>query len=91
MPFEKVLWQAGNARQRLAMAQYLADQKLLDGKTRSELVEMLGEPDVDRPGDEGVRWRLGFRAKFLFDETVWLGQTMGENGAASDATVLTTR
>ncbi|MDY3552723.1 hypothetical protein R5W24_001811 [Gemmata sp. JC717] len=69
------------------MARYLADKKLLDGKSRAELVEMLGEPDVDRPGDEGVRWLLGFYAKGLFDEALWLELTLGEKGTASGAIV----
>ncbi len=69
------------------MANYLANEKMLDGKTRSELVEMLGEPDFERPGDEGTRWLLGFYAKGLFDESLWLELTIGENGRARGAIV----
>jgi hypothetical protein len=87
MPFDRDLWQVGKARHRVGMAHYLADKKLLDGKTRSELVEMLGEPDIDQPGDEGMRWLLGFYAKGLFDETLWLELTLGEKGTASGAGV----
>lgn len=87
IPFDRDLWRAGKARHRVGMAHYLADNKLLDGKTRFELVEMLGEPDVDQPGDEGVRWLLGFYAKGLFDETLWLELTLGEKQTASGALV----
>ncbi|MBY0458643.1 MAG: hypothetical protein K2V38_14990 [Gemmataceae bacterium] len=87
MPFDRDLWRAGKARHRVGMARYLADHNLLDGKTRSELVDMLGEPDIDQPGDEGVRWLLGFYAKGLFDETLWLELTLGESGTASGAIV----
>lgn len=69
------------------MAHHLAETKLLDGKTRSELVELLGEPDRERPGDEGTRWLLGFYAKGLFDETLWLALTIGEDGKAHGAIV----
>jgi hypothetical protein len=48
---------------------------------------MLGEPDVDKPGDEGMRWLLGFHAKGLFDESLWLELTIGENGTAHGAGV----
>lgn len=87
VPFDRELWRTGKARHRVGMAHYLADKKLLDGKTRAELVEMLGEPDSDRPGDEGMRWLLGFCAKGLFDETLWLELTIGEKGTASGAGV----
>jgi hypothetical protein len=87
IPFDRDSWRAGRVRHRVGMAKYLADKKLLDGKTRSELVEMLGEPDVDQPGDEGMRWRLGFYAKGLFDETLWLELTNGAEGTASGAII----
>jgi hypothetical protein len=85
MPFDRDLWRAGKARHRVAMADYLADKKQLEGKTREELVAMLGEPDVDKPGPEGTRWLLGYYAKGMFDETLWLELTIGENGNASGA------
>src|SRR5262245_12700151 len=66
LPFDPDSWRAGKARHRVGMARYLADTKLLDGKTRAEVVAMLGEPDIDRPGDEGMRWLVGFYAKGLF-------------------------
>jgi hypothetical protein len=87
IPFDRDSWRAGKARHRVGMAHYLADNKLLEGKTRAELVEMLGEPDGDQPGDEGVRWLLGFHAKGLFDETLWLELTIGAKGTASGAIV----
>ena len=35
----------------------------------------------------GMRWLLGFYAKGLFDETLWLELTIGEKGTASGAGV----
>jgi hypothetical protein len=87
MPFDQGQWRSRKARHRVAMALTLADEKRLDGKTRAELVEMLGEPDIERTGDEGIRWLLGYYAKGLFDETLWLELTIGENGTASGAVV----
>jgi hypothetical protein len=76
MPFDRELWLAGKAQHRAGMGLFLADKKLLDGKTRAELVEMLGEPNIDKPGVEGMRWLLGYYAKGLFDETMWLELTI---------------
>src|SRR5262249_39547269 len=58
------------AHHRARMAYYLADRKTLDGLTRADPVEMLGEPDVEKPGDEGTRWFLGRISKGPFDETL---------------------
>jgi len=85
--FDRDLWRKGNARHRVGMAHYLVEQKLLEGKSRGEVVEMLGEPDVDKPGDEGVRWLLGYYAKGLFDETMWLEITIKDDGTATGAIV----
>jgi hypothetical protein len=85
MPFDPDLWRAGKARHRLGMAHVLVEKKLLDGKTRAELVEMLGEPDIDELKDEGMKWFIGFYPKGLFDETLWLELTIGEKGTAHGA------
>lgn len=87
VPFDRDLWLAGKARHRVGMAHHLTNNNLLVGKTRSELVEVLGEPDIDRPGDEGMRWLLGFHAKGLFDETLWLGVTLGNDGKVKGSLV----
>lgn len=87
MPFDPDQWRAGTARQRVGMARDLSARKVLVGKTRAELVEMLGEPDVDRPGADGTRWLLGFYAKGLFDETLWLEVSIGKDGIVSSAGV----
>lgn len=87
VPFDRDLWLAGKARHRVGMAQYLADKNLLDGKTKVELIEMLGEPDIVQPGDEGTRWLLGYYAKGLFDESLRLELTVGEDGTARGAIV----
>ena len=87
IPFNHDLWRAGKARHRVGMARFLIERKLLEGKTRAELVEMLGEPDMDKPGDEGVRWLLGFYAKGLFDETGWLALSINDDDKASGSCV----
>jgi len=87
VPFDRDLWRTGKARHRVRMALYLVEWKLLEGKSRSELVEMLGESNADEPGLEGTRWLLGYHAKGLFDETLWLELTINEHGTASGAIV----
>jgi len=87
MPFDGEKWKAGKARHRVAMAHYLVDEKLLEGKTRAELFDMLGHPDVDKPGSDGTRWLLGYYAKGLFDESIWLELTIKDDGTASSAGV----
>lgn len=87
IPFNRDLWMSRIARYRVGMARYLVHNKQLDGKTRFELIAMLGKPDVDEPGDEGMRWHLGYEMRGLFDETVWLELTIGEKGTASGAIV----
>ena len=87
MPFDRDLWRTGKGHHRVGMAHHLTDRKLLHGKTRDELVELLGEPDVERSGQEEMRWLLGFYAKGLFDETLWLRATVGEDGKVCDAGV----
>jgi hypothetical protein len=69
------------------MARDLVARKVLEGKNRAELVELLGEPDEERPGDEGTRWLLGFHAKGLFDESLWLELSIRADGTATGAVV----
>jgi len=88
-PFDPKGWRSGSGNQKMAMAKWLDETKALEGKTRAEVVEMLGEPDIDEPGDEGVRWLLGFYAKGLFDESKWLVLTIMEDGKASGVGVWT--
>ena len=88
-PFDPKGWRNGSGNQKTAMAKWIENTKALEGKTRAELVEMLGEPDIDKPGDEGVRWLLGFYAKGLFDESKWLVVTIKEDGTATGAGVWT--
>jgi hypothetical protein len=64
------------------MARELVARKALEGISRTALVGMLGAPDAGGPGDEGTRWFLGYVSKGLFDETLWLDATVGDDGAA---------
>jgi hypothetical protein len=86
MPFDRRLWMAGKPRHREAMAHELVARRTLEGMSRAAVVEMLGEPDVEKPGDEGVRWFLGYIPKFLFDETLWLELTITEEGVVRGPT-----
>ncbi len=88
-PFDPKGWRSGSGNQRLAMATWLEQSNALEGKTRAGVVEMLGEPDISKPGDEGVRWLLGFHAKGLFDESKWLVLTVTEDDRATGVGVWT--
>jgi hypothetical protein len=86
-PFDRKLWLDGKGNHRLAMAHDLIDNNRLVGKTRAELVDMLGEPRDDHSRPDCIRWLLGYRAKGLFDESLWLQVTIREDGTASDAII----
>lgn len=85
MPFDRELWHRGRALDRVGMAEQFVRDNSLNGKARGELIDMFGEPDFDQPGDEGLRWRVGFVAKGMFDETVWLAVTILDDGTATGA------
>jgi hypothetical protein len=80
-PFDRARWKTADADTRVGMAQHLAETKSLDGLTLDELTDLLGPPDINQPGDEGVRWLLGFSAKGLFDEVLWLQLTLDDGRA----------
>jgi hypothetical protein len=84
MPFDRDLWLAGKARHRVGMAKDLLKNKVLIGMTRAALIEMLGEPD---DADGRPRWLLGYEAKGLFDESVWLDVTISPEGTASEPVI----
>jgi len=52
--FDEQQWRTGDARVRGTMVHDLMDRKLIDGKSRDELVALLGEPD--RSYDEPVAY-----------------------------------
>jgi hypothetical protein len=85
--FDHDLWILGQGQRRFNMAHWLVENKILEGKSRTELIEMLGAPDVDQPGDEGVRWLLGYKPKGLFDESLWLELTIGPDSRVRCAVV----
>jgi hypothetical protein len=80
IPFDRDRWLAGKARHRVGMAHDLVNRTALDGMSRAAVVAMLGEPDVEQPGDEGMRWLLGYHAKGMFDESLWLAVTVFQDG-----------
>lgn len=52
-PFDSATWKSGNDSARGQMADDLIDRRLLIGKTRAEVIAMLGEPDQDGGGSLG--------------------------------------
>jgi len=48
-PFVANQWRAGDSRQRARMVADLQRRRVLAGKTREEVVEMLGTPDAESP------------------------------------------
>jgi hypothetical protein len=89
VPFDQARWQSGPGRNRVAMAHYLIEEGALFGKTSVELLEMLGKPDFDEPGQERMRWLLGFYAKGLFDESLWLDVDVETEGKVRRAAFAT--
>jgi hypothetical protein len=84
--FDRARWKRADADTRVCMAKHLVETKSLDGLKLDELTDLLGPPDINQPGDEGVRWFLGFYAKGLFDEVLWLELTL-DDGRAHGAIV----
>lgn len=79
--FDREKWKTANADTRVCMANDLSETKKLDGLTLDELTDLLGPPDINQPGEEGLRWFIGFTAKGLFDEVLWLELTLDEGKA----------
>ena len=52
-PFDSAKWKNGNRRDRGKMAYSLCDTKILVGKTPSEVIEQLGNPDYSIEGTMG--------------------------------------
>jgi hypothetical protein len=45
--FDSIAWTNADKNQRYYMAKFLIDQNLLIGKTRPEVIKLLGKPDVN--------------------------------------------
>jgi len=68
---------------RLRMVDSLLDLGILNGKSRSEIIELLGEPDDSRSfSDYDLVWYLGPERGFLSIDSEWLWVDLDENGVA---------
>ena len=67
------------------MVDSLLDRRVLNGKTRAEIVELLGEPDEARAftGYDMVWW-LGPERGFISIDSEWLWIDLDENEVAID-------
>lgn len=55
-PFDSAGWRNGDAVTRGTMYSDLGTTHALEGKSRDEVLEMLGEPDKKRPNAKGEAW-----------------------------------
>lgn len=87
--FDAEQWQV-NASQRggkvrLAMADRIVARKMLWGKTRAQVKEMLGEPPVtDYRSDWDLVYWLGPERGFLGIDSEWLVVRLDQNGIVDD-------
>lgn len=89
MPFEQKTWLNGtNGNQmyfpRLTMADDLIETKKLDGLSRNQVVELLGEPSMENiqwSKDDyfGLVYHLGPERGFMSVDSEWLGISFGGN------------
>jgi hypothetical protein len=74
LPFSPEVWKTSTFRKRGQMVRSLVNQELLEGKSRSEVVSILGEPDdtfgnLNRYAiDFGMIHERSFQKYFLFIE-----------------------
>jgi hypothetical protein len=92
-PFDPVAWRAGDRqpeREREEMADDLVASRALLGKTRSEVVRLLGEP----PPTEYFRsfdlvYRLGMERGFMSIDSEWLVLKLGPDGRVVECRIVT--
>jgi hypothetical protein len=68
-PFDQRKWQRGYSTDRIAMGKWLEANGTLIGKSREEVLAMLGEPEDGWEEDGGgheCRWHLGERPSPMF-------------------------
>lgn len=83
--FDSEKWKNSDLRTRGQMVEDLADKNILEGKTKSEVKAILGEPDYINPntgdwtyktdkgyrgGSDGNTWIFWFHTDFIKSETV---------------------
>jgi hypothetical protein len=62
--FDSLEWRSGDASVRGAMAQDIVDRKLLDGKSRTEVEDLLGKPDYQETDSGGYKVITIARCRF---------------------------
>jgi len=98
LPFDRAEWMNGTDENqmyfpRLRMADDLIDNNTLDGKTRDEVLSMLGEPmmtDVTwSPRDHfGLLYHLGPERGWVSVDSEWLGIKFDTNGTVSECKIV---
>jgi hypothetical protein len=91
--FDRAAWQedaTAESGARKAMADRLLARRTLFGKTRAEVVDLLGEP----PPTEYFRewdlvYRLGMERGFITIDSEWLVLRMGTDGRVAEARLVT--
>ena len=77
--FDAALWSASNPEQRYFMATYLVDSGTLIGKTKEEVVALLGKPTR---GGDGFVYNLGPERGSMFQiDDDWLDLTFSGDPA----------
>ena len=86
MPFDSAKWKAGNENDiRLRMVDSLLRKYDLSGKTRAEILALLGE--ADNTGyfrDYGLVYRLGAERGFISIDSEWLVFRLDTNNTVKE-------
>jgi hypothetical protein len=91
-PLDPIAWQdPSQVKQgvRLSMADWLVFWGTLRGKTRSEVVKLLGEPpDTVYRGDWDLIYWLGRERGFFPIDSEWLALRLGQDGRVIDSRIV---
>lgn len=92
-PFDRTAWQADSTAElgvRQAMVDRLLARRTLVGKTRAEVVDLLGEPS---PTEYFQRWdliyRVGMERGYISIDSEWLVLRLGTDGRVAEARLVT--
>lgn len=88
--FDRTVWlDQRQERARLAMADRIVARRVLDGKTRAEVIAMLGEPPPTAYfPDWDFVYRLGMERGFMGIDSEWLVVRLDSSGRAVDARIV---
>ena len=59
LTFDSQKWKEGNERERGSMSRNLIQEQILENKSKKEVIELLGDPDVDGEGCISYKLDLG--------------------------------